>query len=80
MESNWRSNIADQGLVGIGISLAARLLDVPGVNNWYATDFKGPGAWIVVVPPNTAPDMPYGVMDGSKFAAHFPYGRLVEPD
>jgi len=78
VESNWRFNVWDQGMVYGGISLAARLLGVPGafVVKW---DFApGGAACYIGINPFSGT---WGLVGPFVFlSGRFPFGEVVEPD
>lgn len=80
MESSWRRNLGVYGLWDYDCGLCAPLPS-PYPPNWILTNRYDPfGAHIVVYPPDTNPDLPYGVQTRPQMAAHFPYGFAVPPD
>jgi len=85
LESKWRQNVSDQGLVGFGagvpggpIRLAARLLDSV-VPRDYLTDIVSAGLVLWVrVPADVLGS--YTVGSFTPLTANFPFGFNVEPD
>lgn len=80
-ESNWRWEIANQGLSNLGIGLTARILSLGPT---WLTNVKSGGGTVLRYILNSSPDLPLissilptAVLDPT---ANFPYGYVVNPD
>lgn len=85
MESNWRWEVANQGLTGYTagpglppVKLCARLYEGIGYTDWIV-DWRIPNAgWYVRIPDDNSTPYTYGVIFG--LSGPFPFGLPVPPD
>lgn len=79
MENSWHENVLRWGLGDEFITVCSPMLGI-FPSNWILTNRYDPfGASIWVYPPDTNPDLPYGVQTRPKLTPHFPYGYPVVP-
>jgi hypothetical protein len=80
LDHSWGRNVAEQGLGGLGATLAARLLLLPG--SWWVINVRGESGVPLAVrlPPDM--DTPYLVTETTQpgQGGNFPYGAVVPPD
>lgn len=79
MESNWRQNVANTGLVGTRfLTLAARMVETfMGQPLYLGNDGFAPFYNIYLVVPGQVPVL---LAQGTRESPHFPYGVPVFPD
>jgi len=78
LESNWRYNVPECGMVGLWTGLAARLLPIDPSYQRYLVQYGVPGFvqwWFRY--PDSLPE--YGGVF-PRLTPHYPYGYNVEPD
>jgi len=85
LESNWRYDVAEQGLLGYragpglpDVRLCAWLADGVGYSDWLVDWLLPNPGWYVRIPSGTSVPYTYGVIFGA--SGNFPYGFDVAPD
>jgi len=78
VESRWRQNIADEGMVHSGILLLSRLLDTPNPDAWLARMVGLPHTGFIYL---RGPDQVlYNALAYFDLPGHFPWTFEVVPD
>lgn len=80
MEHSWGRNVFEQGLGGLGATLAARNLLVTHLKLYVTNANNGVQYLSVVVPADMQSDDPYIFQWQSMLGQNFPYLNPVPPD
>lgn len=80
MESKWRNNLFELGLLNWGFTLAARLLDFPGPPARYLVNRQGPLFHQPIFVSLVSDHWGEFFVSSIPVAGPFPYGYHVEPD
>lgn len=80
MESKWRNNLFELGLLNWGFTLCARLLNVPGTQVYYLTNISGHNFSLPAFVSPVGDGWGTGVWSSNPVVGPFPYGYHVEPD